>query len=121
MKKIEKFEEARERKASFEETKINPTMFRAYTKSLKLDYDLINFEDVIWENDVEPIVNSCRELNITMITITCEQSSMIKILSLFDKLGCKILGMTELKTQYYDWDKDDNKIPKYEPALIIKI
>ena len=116
MKKIEKFEKAKKEKKTYKEANVNLTLGQAYFVSQDADYDLINFDDVIWYHDVEEIVNQCRELNITMITITSGFSGMIEILGAFDKLGCKIIGMTNLK-KTIKW----GETVEYKPAIILKI
>lgn len=116
MKKIEKFEEAKENQKTYEEANINSTLGQAYFRSQDADYDLINFDDVIWDHDVEAIVNECKAQNITMITITSGYSGMIQTFGAFDKLGCRIVGMTELKKRAR-WD---NTV-EYQSAIILKI
>ena len=58
MKKIELFERAiAEQTGSLKEYGINGTMFWAYRKSLDAGNDLIDFNEVIWDEDIEAIDN----------------------------------------------------------------
>jgi hypothetical protein len=82
---------------------INPTMFWAYRKTKEIGNDLLDFNEVIWERDVEEIVSTCRANGIEEITISSTMSSIIKTLALFEKVGCKIDGLTKVKSSHKDW------------------
>ena len=100
MKPIRKFEEAIACKESrkLSDFGINSTMFWAYRKSQEAGCEFLNFDDVIWNYDVAPIVEACQEEGIERITISSTFSSLVENLSFFDELGCKILGMTFVPT-----------------------
>ncbi len=107
MKTIELFERAiTEKTTSLEEYGINGTMFWAYRKSLTVGNDLIDFNEVIWDKDIEEIVTCMKENNITEFTISSTFSGLIATLSAFDKLGFKVAGVTEVNAPYKDWQAD---------------
>jgi phosphoserine phosphatase len=104
MKKIELFERAiAEQAASLKEWGINPTLFWAYRNSIMAGNEEINFEDVIWDYDIEEIVKTLKENGISVFTISSTFSSLIPTLAEFAKHGFKMAGLTEVKAKYTDW------------------
>ena len=114
MEEIKLLEDARKNKAvSLSELGIVPVVYWAYTRSKERGLDLIDFDEIIWDDAVSKIVESCKEYGIDTITISTRQSSMPLTLSLFTSLGCTIIGTTKVK-----WlNEDDDSIP----AIVIKI
>ncbi|MBO7536796.1 MAG: hypothetical protein J6T29_00460 [Alphaproteobacteria bacterium] len=76
----------------------NYTVYKAYHKSKEVGKDLIDFNDIIWPDDVEAIVATLRGNNIREFTISCRFCDMIDRLADFEKLGCTVEGTTEIKT-----------------------
>ena len=108
MKEIRKFEEAIENQVkSLKDEGINATMFWAYRKSKYCGNELIDFSEVIWDTDIEEIVKTCKENVIKEFTISSKFSSLIDTLVGFEKLGCKMNGLTEVKAPYKEWNSDN--------------
>lgn len=104
MKKIELFERAiAEQVGSLKEYGINGTMFWAYRKSLDAGNDLIDFNEVIWDEDIEAIATCMKENGIVEFTISSTFSSLIPTLAAFEKHGFKMDGITEVNANYTDW------------------
>lgn len=118
MKKIIAFENAIANKvANLRDCGINPAIFQAYRTSSKNGNDLIDFHDVIWDEDVNSIVETLDANDITEFTISSNFSGLIKTLAVFEQHGFKIAGTTEVKAPYRDLFIDDYaKIP----ALLMK-
>ena len=76
----------------------NYTVYKAYHKSKEAEKKLIDFNDIIWPDDVEAIVATLRENNIREFTISCRFCDMIDRLADFEKLGCTVEGTTKIKT-----------------------
>ena len=115
MKKIESFDNAIANKAKdIKALCINPTAFWAYRESIKADNDLINFYDVIWDNDIEEIATTLNENGITEFTISSNFSGLIKTLAEFEKHGFKVAGITEVNATYTDFNTGE---PVRVPAL----
>lgn len=111
MKEIKSFEEAIINKVgNLEDVGINPTMFWAYRKSKEAGNELIDFNDVIWGNDVEEIVKTCRENDIREFTISCQFSSLISTLAEFEKLGCKMFGLMQVNAPYKEFMSDKQAV-----------
>lgn len=111
MKEIKVFEEARAANCkNLGEAGINHTMFWAYFNSKDVGNDLIDFHDVIWEADIPEIVLVCRENGIREFTISSTFSSLIETLAEFEKLGCKMFGLMQVKANYTDWQTGKNAI-----------
>ena len=104
MKKIELFERAiAEQAGSLKDLGINPTLFWAYRNSMEAGNEEINFEDVIWDYDIEEIVKTLKENGISEFTISSTFSSLIPTLAEFAKHGFQMAGLTEIRARYTDW------------------
>lgn len=89
------------------------TMYRAYLDSKKTkNDDGLNFYEIIWEKDVESIIDLCRKNNMDEITISGVSSNMLETLAQFEQYGCKLNGMTSIKDRFND---------QTVPALAIKM
>ena len=79
MKEIRTFEAAIEQSAtSLEELGINATLFWAYRTSKETGNELIDFNEVIWDYDIEEIAQTLRANGITEFTISSTFSSPSK-------------------------------------------
>ena len=110
MKKIEKLEQAKKQKADLKEWGINRTFYWAYRISSEVKNETIDFDDVIWDKDVEEIIKHCKEFGIKTITISSNFSGAIQILGMFTDNGCKIKGMKKVISQYTEFETGKNKI-----------
>ena len=111
MKKIELFERAIEEQAgSLKEWGINQTLFWAYRNSIAAGNGEINFEDVIWDYDIEEIVKTLKENGISGFTISSTFSSLIPTLAEFAKHGFQMAGLTEVKANYTDWQTQERAV-----------
>lgn len=113
MKKITTFENAiANRVKDIRAEGINATAFWAYRCSQDNGNDLIDFSEVIWDEDVEPIAETFRQNGITEFTISSTFSSLIATLAAFDKQGFKMAGITEVNANYTDWMTNERaKVP----------
>ena len=104
MTKIELFERAiAEQAGSLKDYGINSTMFWAYRESIDAGNDLINFHEVIWDEDIETIVTCMKENGITEFTISSTFSSLISTLAAFEKYGFRVAGLTEVNARHADF------------------
>lgn len=110
MKKIEKLEQAKQQKADLKEWGINRTFYWAYKVSADVNNETIDFEDVIWDKDVEEIIKHCKEFGIKVITVSSGYSGVIQTLGLFEDKGCKVIGMKKVKSQHTDFYTQEYKI-----------
>lgn len=119
MKKIEAFENAIANKVEdIRVIGINPTMFWAYRYSQEAESDLLNFSEVIWNEDIAPIVEACREYGIKEFTISSTFSSLLETLAEFEKHGCKLAGLTNVRTRYTDFRTHEKEI---KPAVLMRL
>ena len=103
MKHIAIFDAAPESGKTLKELGFNPTLYCAYRTSLDAGNDLIDFNEVIWDSDIKPIVESLRGFGVTEFTISSTFSSLIETLAEFEKQGCRMQGLTQVKARYTDW------------------
>ena len=113
MKKITAFENAIANQVKdIRAEGINATTFWAYRKSIDAGNDLIDFSEVIWDEDVEPIAETFRQNGITEFTISSTLSSLIATLPAYDKQGFKMAGITQVNANYTDWMTNERaKVP----------
>ena len=95
----------------------NYEIHRAHHKSKEVGKDLIDFNDLIWPNDVESIVNTLKAHGIKKFTISCRSTNLIDCLVIFEKFNCRMNGPTEVKTGWKLMDGSQETIP----ALKMKI
>lgn len=108
MKKIAAFENAiANRVKDIRAEGINATAFWAYRKSEDTGNELIDFSEVIWDEDVEAIAETFKQNSITEFTISSTFSGLIATLAAFDKLGFKMAGITEVNANYTDWQTNE--------------
>lgn len=110
MKEIESFENARLAKVDLREVGINPTMYWAYFNSKEVGNELIDFNEVIWDQDIEAIVKTCKENGVTEFTISSSFSSLIETLVEFEKHGCKMNGLTKVYARYTNWQTGEHAV-----------
>lgn len=119
MKKIAAFENAITNQVKdIREEGINPTAFWAYRTSLACGNDLIDFNEVIWENDIEAIAATFEANDITEFTISSNFSGLIKTLVAFEKHGYKMTGTTQVNASHIDWQTGEHA--KADALLIQK-
>ena len=81
---------------------INPTPVWAYRNSCRCENDLIDFNEVIWDEDIEAIAETLDANGITEFTISCNFSGLIRTLVAFEKVGFKMAGTTQVNANYTD-------------------
>lgn len=97
---------------------VNPTFADAYFYSKDAGNDLINFGEVIWEHDIEAIIENCRRFGIKEFTISSTFSSLITTIAEFEKKGANIGDLVEINSRYDDWRTGEKEIL---PALKMTI
>ena len=91
---IEEFEKAMAGEIKSSEG-INRTLFWAYEMSVENNNDYLNFNDVIWPEDIAPIVEACRKHEISEFTISSTHCGLTTTLADFENQGCKVCGLTK--------------------------
>lgn len=74
-------------------------IYREYEKSMDNENEDLDFSDVIWDDEVEPLVKTMKENNIAHFTYSCRATDAIETIWLFKQAGCKIEGMTEINAR----------------------
>lgn len=101
MKTIDKIEKVKNMNVLLEDVGINRTFYWAYIKTQETTNENLDFEDVIWESDVEGIIKNCKEFGLKEITISSRFTSLIDILAEFEKQGAKLAGLTQVTSRFY--------------------
>lgn len=86
-----------------------------YKSSREASNELINFSDLIDEEDAEAVINCCRENNIKEFTISSNSTGMIRSIMALEAQGCRLIGTTMI-------NRDNLRIDaKQIPAFKIEI
>ena len=101
MKTIDKIEKVKNMNVLIEDVGINRTFYWAYIRTQETTNENLDFEDVIWESDVEGIIKNCKEFGLKEITISSRFASLIDILAEFEKQGAKLAGLTQVTSRFY--------------------
>ena len=110
MKRIKAFEQAIANKVTnLREVGINPTLFRAYITLEETGNDKIDFNEVIWEHEIEDIANCLKANGIYEFTISSTYSSLIESLAEFQKHGFQMAGLTEVNARYTEVGSNNKK------------
>lgn len=124
MKRIEILDKAAENGMKHKDINVNPTFSQAYFYSLEAGNDLINFGEVIWDYDIDPILENCRRFGIEAFTISSTFSSLILTIAELQKRGCKLDGLVEINSRYDDWragldgkESRKERIPAFKMSL----
>lgn len=112
MKTIKRFEDVRKNNGygkKLNELGINSAFYWAYFNSKEAENSIINFNDVIWDDDVDKIIEHCKEFKLNEITISCNASGLLDILTQFESKGCKIEGTLKVNSTYKDWQTNERR------------
>ena len=71
-------------------------IWRAYEKSRDNENEILNFDDIICDRDVEALTACMKENGIKAFTYSCTATDAIDTLWLFKKAGCTIGEMVEV-------------------------
>ena len=118
MKHIKLFEEALANSKDPKEMGINPSLLWAYRDARESGNELIDFNEVIWEKDIEEILKGLKENNFDAFTISSTFSGLSQTIAAFEEQGCKLAGMTEVNSRFKDWQTGE---PETLPAFLIEV
>ena len=91
---------------------INPTLLGAYKTSLRVENEKINFEEVIWDDEIKDIAAELKSYGVCEFTISSNYSGLIKALAAFQKYGFQMAGITEVNAGYRNaFTEDYERIP----------
>jgi hypothetical protein len=85
------------------------TIWRAYEHSRENENSILNFDDIIWDRDVEAITACLKENGITEFTYSCRATDAVETLWLFKEAGCTIGEMVEVNLRKDIWGKTYEK------------
>ena len=71
-------------------------LYRLYEDALERGNDLIDLNDVIWDDKVEALIASFRTYGIERFTFSSTWSSAVETAWLFTQQGCKLEGLVEI-------------------------
>ena len=97
---------------------LNRTFVDAYKDSIeKAGNEILDFNDVIWNDDIDEIVEICEKFEIKEFTISVPMATLLGALDNFEIRGFKVVGLTKAKTRYNNWRTGEQDIV---PAIKLK-
>lgn len=123
MKRIDVLEKAAANGTKYADINVNPTFGMAYFYSKDAGNRLPNFAEVIWERDIEAIIENCRRFGITDFTISSTFSGLLTTIAEFEKHGCHMVRLVEVYANYYGIPASIDEEPQHAiiPALLMRI
>jgi hypothetical protein len=101
------YDKAKDRMA--EKGDIAWNIWRAYEHSRENENEILNFDDIIWDRDVEALTACMRENGIKAFTYSCRATDAVETLWLFKEAGCTIGEMVEVNLRKDLWGKGYEK------------
>ena len=121
--RIEILDKAAEIGTKYGDLGINPTFGAAYFYSRTAGNRLINFSEVIWDRDIDEIIENCRRFGIKDFTISSTFSGLLETIAAFEKRGCHMVRLIEINSNIDDWKaalEGENK-KEIIPALLMRL
>ena len=84
-------------------------VWRAYRNSRDNENEILDFDDIIWDRDVEALTACMKENDIKAFTYSCRATDAIETLWLFKEAGCTIGEMVEVNLRKDLWGKGYEK------------
>ena len=109
------YDKAKDRMA--EKGDIAWNIWRAYEHSRENENELLNFDDIIWDRDVEALTACMRENGIKAFTYSCRATDAVETLWLFKEAGCTIGEMVEVNLRKDLWGKGYEKGHAFKMSL----
>lgn len=82
--------------------------FWNYVNSMDAHNDRIDFDNVIWDHNVELFVSELKKVDINEFTFSSTSDNAIEIAWLLQKYGCTLKGIVEINNQYPYREYDEN-------------
>ena len=93
-------------------------IYRDYKNARDKGNEYIDFRDVIWDKDVEGLVNCMRENGIDRFTFSSGWSSAVETAWLFKENGCELEGLIQINgDQNFFKEEEYEKVPAYLFAI----
>ena len=108
--RIEVIENLMKNGGNWSDININHTFGKAYSHSMEAGNELIDFDDVIWDEDIEEIIENCKRYGITEFTVSSGFSRIIETLDKFAEHGCKVDGLIKVKSIHKDFQTNKKKV-----------
>lgn len=89
-------------------------IYRMYAEMRERGNDCIDFNECIWEKEIPELVNALRAFDICKFSLSATWSGTVNVAWDFQKHGCRLEGMREIKGHCKDFDSNDyEKVPAF--------
>lgn len=78
-------------------------VYRAYLISQQAESDILIFDEMIFDDAVEPLVKELERVGVTEFAYTAKAHNTLDVLALFSVYGFKIQGITQVNSQHIDY------------------
>jgi len=104
MKSIPELDAAIQARTPISAIGVGHTFIRAYQFAQKCNNDELDFYDTFFETDVPGMAADCKRFQIKSFTISSPHSNMADSLWALQQLGCRITGMTQINSQFKNYE-----------------
>lgn len=85
-----------------------------YQKAKENKNQYLDLNEVIWDNEVKPIIKILRDNGIEKFTFSSTWTNAVKIAWLFKQNGCTLEGLIEINEGFEDFETGEmEKVPAY--------
>ena len=105
-------------KSNWSDIGVCPAFGLAYLHARRGQNELPDFDDVIWEDNVEDIVENCRRFGVKEFTISSPFSGLIRILARFEELGVRVKGMVTINFWIPEFDGSFSSVPALKMEVV---
>ena len=103
---------------SWKEIGCNFTLGQAYLYSKTAGNELPNFGEVIWDYDIEEIIEDCRKFGVKEFTISSTYSNLITTMARFEELGCTLDGIVKINERFARYGTNEHdQIPAFKMTV----
>lgn len=98
---MDKLNITRANRDDWESMGVNPSFGWAYLKNLEAGNEVLNIEEFYLTEHIFKIIENCKKFGIKEITLSgC--AGDLKNLALFEENGCRMAGLTKVKSYHKD-------------------
>ena len=89
-----------------------------YSDLKRTKNDLLDFNDNIWESDMDGVTAEIRRIGIKEFTVSSSGTRLLEMLADFEKRGIRVVGFRNIKSGWRNFETDEEET---KPAILMKV
>lgn len=116
---IKQYEEILNGEREFNKDADNWTIYKVYCHSKTAGNDLLDFDELIRDDDIQAIADMVHNSGIKEFTVSYATGGLMNTLAAFEEVGIKVQGLVKVNSRYpASYGREENEII---PALLMKV